>query len=44
LMIWTATRTETAPIWMSSFLRMVVMVGIESLVLSLRVRNKIKLA
>jgi hypothetical protein len=35
---------ETAPIWMSSFLRMVVMVGIESLVLSLRVRNRIKLA
>jgi hypothetical protein len=29
---------------MSSFLRMVVMVGIESLVLSLRFRNKIKLA
>jgi hypothetical protein len=30
--------------WMSGFLRMVVMVGIESLVLSLRFRNKIKLA
>jgi hypothetical protein len=43
-MIWMAAWMETAPMWMSSFLRMVVMVGIESLVLSLRVRNKIKLA
>jgi hypothetical protein len=34
----------TAPMWMSTFLRMVVMVGIESLVLSLMVRNKITLA
>jgi hypothetical protein len=30
--------------WMSSLLRMVVMVGMESLVLSLKFRNKIKLS
>jgi hypothetical protein len=30
--------------WMSRLLRMVVMVGMESLVLSLKFRNKIKLS
>jgi hypothetical protein len=33
---------EAAPMWTSSFSRMVVMIGIESLVLSLKFRNKIK--
>jgi hypothetical protein len=35
---------ETAPMWMSRLLRMVVLVGMESLVLSLKFRNKIKLS
>jgi hypothetical protein len=42
LMIWTTTWMETAPMWMSRLLRMVVIVGIESLVLSLKFRNKSK--
>jgi hypothetical protein len=33
---------EAAPMWMSRFLGMVVMIGIESQVLSLEFRNKIK--
>jgi hypothetical protein len=33
---------EAAPMWMSRFLKMVVMIGIESQVLSLKFRNKIK--
>jgi hypothetical protein len=43
-MIWTTTWMETTPMWMSRLLRMVVMIGIESLVLSLKFRNKIKLS
>jgi hypothetical protein len=43
-MIWIATWMETAPMRRSRMLRMVVMVGIESLVLSLRFRNTIKLS
>jgi hypothetical protein len=42
LMIWTTTRMEAAPMWMSRLLRMVVMIGIEPQVLSLKFRNKIK--
>jgi hypothetical protein len=34
----------TAPMWRSRLLRMVVMMGIESLVLSLRFRNTIKMS
>jgi hypothetical protein len=44
LMIWTTIWMETAPMWMSRFLRMVVNVGMESLVLTLKFRNKIKLS
>jgi hypothetical protein len=42
LMIWTTTRMEATPMWMSRFLRMGVMIGIESLGLSLKFRSKIK--
>jgi hypothetical protein len=42
LMIWMTTWMETAPMWMSRLLWMVVMIGIESLVLSLKFRNKFK--
>jgi hypothetical protein len=41
LMIWMTTWMESAN-WMSRLLRMVVMIEIESLVLSLKFRNKIK--
>jgi hypothetical protein len=43
-MIWTTTWIDAAPMWMSRFLRMVVMIGIESLDPSLKFRNKIKLS
>jgi hypothetical protein len=41
-MIWTMTRMKAAMMWTSRFLRMEVMIGIESLSLSLKFRNKIK--
>jgi hypothetical protein len=42
LMIWATTWMEAAPMWMSRFLRMVVMIGIESLDPSFKFRNKTK--
>jgi hypothetical protein len=41
-MIWTMTRAKTTLTWMSSFPMMKVMVGIESLSLSLKIRIKNK--
>jgi hypothetical protein len=41
-MIWTMTRVRTTLTWMSRFPMMKVMIGIESLILSLKFRNKIK--
>jgi hypothetical protein len=42
LMIWATTRVKTALTWMSSFPMMEVMIGIESLSLSLKIRIKNK--
>jgi hypothetical protein len=42
LMIWTMTRAKITMIWMSSFPMMKVMIGIESLTLSLKTRIKNK--
>jgi hypothetical protein len=41
-MIWMMTRVKTTLTWMSSFLMMEVMIGIESLSLSLKIRIKNK--
>jgi hypothetical protein len=41
-MIWMTTRMKAALTWMSRFLKMKVMIGIESLRLSLMFRSKIK--
>jgi hypothetical protein len=41
-MIWTTTRVKTTLTWMSGFLMMKVMIGIESLSLSLKIRIKNK--
>jgi hypothetical protein len=41
-MIWTTTRVETASMWTSGTLWMGVMLGIESLSLSLKSRSEIK--
>jgi hypothetical protein len=41
-MSWTTNWMEVAPMWMSRFPRMGVMVGMESLGLSLKFRSKIK--
>jgi hypothetical protein len=41
-MIWTTTRARTTLTWMSRFLMMNVMIGIESLSLSIKIRIKSK--
>jgi hypothetical protein len=41
-MIWIATQVKTALTWMSSFPMMAVMIGIESLSLSFKIRIKNK--
>jgi hypothetical protein len=41
-MIWATTRMEAASMWMSRITRMGVMIGIESLSLSLKIMSKIK--
>jgi hypothetical protein len=41
-MIWTTSRVEAASMWMSRTPRMGVMIGIESLSLSLKFRSEIK--
>jgi hypothetical protein len=41
-MIWTTTRVKTTLTWMSRFTMMKVMMGIESLSLSLKIRIKNK--
>jgi hypothetical protein len=42
MMTWTTSRMKAALMWTSRFLRMEVMIGIESLNLSLKFRDKIK--
>jgi hypothetical protein len=42
LMIWMINWMEVAPMWMSRFRRMGVIIGMESLGLSLKLRSKIK--
>jgi hypothetical protein len=41
-MIWVMTQMKAALTWMSRFQKMEVMIGIESLCLSLKFRSKIK--